>query len=320
MNEKKASSKDILLYLFFVSLGVILVLLSFLVENETGSGLLLNIGATLISTSLLSFLHQKFGTQKNLASQILQAQGARNEEFVEGFVQAQTFSNEEIAKQIVQSQQSSNKKLLEKIIQSQDSSNGELKRQIIKCLPITQKGFELGICDMWRERRAVPNGYWNTFTQPAKAEVWLFGIAALPYAEDQTFHSILSNGTTQGCRYRILLLNPESDSAKKLDQMETKDGQVQARIRRALSLFKELKSGNDRKSGTIEIRVCSEIPHVNIVRADSELLVTQYMPPLLGYDLFTIRVKEVSGGIFFHYEKYFNETWSQSRIWQGMHR
>ncbi len=101
-----------------------------------------------------------------------------------------------------------------------------------------------------------------------------------------------------------MLLDPQSSAAAKLDSIEGGKKQVQGRISNALNRFQKLKEQNDNKPGSIEIRVCADIPHVNIVRADSELLVTQYMPPLLGYDLFTIRVRKIEGGIFSDYEKY----------------
>ena len=80
-------------------------------------------------------------------------------------------------------------------------------------------------------------------------------------------------------------------------------------------MFQNIQKQNTSKSETIQIRVSDDLPHINIVRADSELLVTQYMPPLRGYELFTIRVQNVEGGVFEQYERYFKEIWSKAKPW-----
>ncbi len=181
---------------------------------------------------------------------------------------------------------------------------------------VPKRCAELGILDMWRERENIQRPFWNEFTACAHSEVWLFGIAELGYATDTTFHRIVSDGIARNCRFRILLLDPTSTAAEILDQIEGGRKHVQGRIQQALTLFLDIQRQNIGKPGTVEIRVTADVPHVNIVRSDSELLVTQYMPPLLGYNLFTFRVQKVVTGLFEQYETYFETMWGRARVWK----
>ena len=257
-NDEEFPARDPLLYWFIVSVGVALVALSFVIKPVSGwTDLPFNIGSTLIASSVIAYLYQRFGSH-DLMHQII-----------------------------------------------------EMRRSVIT----TKRSFELGIRDMWSQRRNVANSFWNEFIKPAHSEVWLFGIAELGYAEDQLFPSIIADGIARGCHYKILVLNPESPAAEELDRKEGGGTQVQGRIIRALNMFQNIQKQNTSKSETIQIRVSDDLPHINIVRADSELLVTQYMPPLRGYELFTIRVQNVKGGLFEQYERYFKEIWSRAKPW-----
>jgi len=184
----------------------------------------------------------------------------------------------------------------------------EMRRSLI----ITQRGLELGIRNMWPERRRILNNMWNTFTAAAQSEVWLFGVAELGFAEDEDFHRIVSDGTARGCHYRFLLLDPSSDAAEEIDNKEGGVRQVQGRIRSALRQFQAVQKQNAGKRGIIEIRLYASIPHVSIVRSDDELLLTQYMWPLVGNSCFTYHVQNVTGGIFPQYAKYFETIWENA--------
>lgn len=258
MDKENYSKKDELLYWLFIALGTILILVSFFFRDSVWTDLLINIGATFVSTSVLAFLFQHFSSQ-NLSTQII---------------------------------------------------------EIHRSLTVAQRSFDLGISQMWRERRDIHSSYCNEFVKSAESEVCLLGIAMLAYAEDRNFHRIVSEGISRGCSYRILLLDPKSNATVRLDQMEGGGKQVQGRIERALKVFQSIKNQNKKKFGSIEIRVTTEMPHLNIVRSDFELMATHYMPPLLGYELFTIHLQKVSRGVFVQYEEYFESLWESARVWK----
>ena len=257
-NEYLTTKTDKLLYWFFIALGAGMVFLSFWMRATHPDSelvdLLLNVGATLISTAVLAFLYQRFGSE-NLIHQI-----------------------------------------------------AEMRRSLV----IAQRSLELGLRDMWRQRRHIPNEMWNTFTAPAQSEVWLFGVAELGFAEDSAFHGIVSNGTARGCNYRFLVLDPTSAAAEVVDRKEGGGQHVQGRIRRAIYQFQRLQEQNAGKEGRVELRVYAYVPQVSIVRSDNELLVTPYMLPLVGDECPTFRVQSVPGGFFEQYVKHFEAMWESA--------
>lgn len=95
--------------------------------------------------------------------------------------------------------------------------------QLLRNFSITQRAMELGIADMWRERRHIPNDMWNSFTEKAASEVWLLGMAELGFAEDPRFHKIVTEGAKRGCRYRFLLLDPDAEVVSLLTAVKAAD-------------------------------------------------------------------------------------------------
>jgi len=74
MHENNHRNPGLLLW-FFVAIGIINILLAILLRasSEVTSDLLINIGATLIATSLLSYLYQRIGV-KGLTEQLIEIQ------------------------------------------------------------------------------------------------------------------------------------------------------------------------------------------------------------------------------------------------------
>lgn len=181
---------------------------------------------------------------------------------------------------------------------------------------ITQKAMELGIQEMWRERRHIPNDMWNTFTSPAISDVWLMGIAELGFAEDPEFRKIVSAGSERGCNFKFLLLDPDSDALVEVDEREGSVGLVPGRIRRSLQYFGEIQKENEPKKGKVEIRVYSLVPQVSIVRSDNEMLITPYLFYRKGKSCFTFHLSKISGGIGDQYIEYFEKIWENAHSLQ----
>jgi len=182
--------------------------------------------------------------------------------------------------------------------------------QLLHNFHITQRALELGIQDLWRERRHIPNDMWNSFTAPAISDVWLMGIAELGFSEDPTFHRIVSDGTERGCNFKFLLLDSDTNAAREVEEREGGVGLVHGRIRRALQGFIAMQSENKSKKGKVEVRVYSHVPQVSIVRSDDDFLVTPYLFYRTGNSSFTFRVRKVSNGIADHYIEYFEKIWT----------
>jgi len=255
MNEIDTHSRG-LVYWLFVALGVIGVLLAILVRarSEVISDLLLNIGATLVATSLLAYLYQRLGTK------------SLNEQF----------------------------------------------REIQQSLEIVKNSLELGIVKIWKDRRDIRNSIWNEFTEDARHEVWLHGVAEYGFACDEAFHQVVADGTARGCTYKILLLDPDSPFAGYWDDKD-KTGVVPSKIRAAIQRYQQMIQHNRGKPGNIELRVYDEAPSVSIVRADEEMLLTLYLPFASGDHVLTLQIRNTPGGLFMRYLNHFSRIWHTAK-------
>jgi len=258
MDDENFQIENPLLYLLFLVVGALLVVSSFVLRawntDSIWVDVLLNVGASLISTAGIAYLYQRFGT----------------------------------------------------------NSLSHYLGQLLKNFSITQRALELGIKDMWRERRHIPNDMWNTFTERASSEVWLLGMAELGFAEDPRFHKIVTDGATRGCNYRFLLLDPDSNVVPDVDKREGGGGQLQGRIRRSILQFHLLQTQNRKKKGKVELRIHSNVPQVSIVRSDDEFLVTPYMYFRPGNSSFTLRLHKNPNGLAEQYIRFFEQVWEEA--------
>ncbi len=250
--------ENILLYLFFIVSGALLIISSFVLRilsiDSIWVDVLLNVGASLISTAGIAYLYQRFGT--NSLSHHLDL--------------------------------------------------------LLRSSKITQRVMDLGIQEMWRERRHIYSDMWNSFTEAGVSEVWLLGMAEAGFAHDEKFHKIVSNGTDQGCNYRFLLLDPNSQSAGEVDEKERKSG-LPGSIEGSIRQFLDMQKKNQNKKGKVELRIHSSTPQVSIVRSDDHLLVTPYMFYRNGDSSFTLHIHKTRDGIFDHYVEFFEKTWENAQ-------
>lgn len=191
----------------------------------------------------------------------------------------------------------------------------DIKEQMIEIQNnsvLLKKFVENGVIDFWIERRQIENNMWNVFTQDARDEVWLFGVAEYGYAVDNAFADILKEATSRGCSYKILLLDASSSHAKDWDEQDKSDI-VPSKIRAATRKFQEMIDKNDDNKGKIELRVYDDIPSMSIVKNDDEMLITLFIPTLRRDNSPTFRVKDIHNGMFSHYEKHFFNIWSRAK-------
>jgi hypothetical protein len=258
MMDDNRIKENLLLYLFFIVSGTLLIISSFALRilniDSIWVDVLLNVGASLISTAGIAYLYQRFGT--NSLSHHLE--------------------------------------------------------QLLRSSSIARRAMEFGVREMWRERRDIPNPYWNTFTEVGASEVWLLGMAESGFAHDKKFHKIVSNGTDRGCNYRFLLLDPYSQFSKEVDEKEGKSG-LPSSIEGSIRIFMDLQVRNQNKKGKVEIRVYANAPQVSIVRSDDHLLVTPYMYYRVGDESFTLHIHKTLDGIFDHYVEFFEMTWENAQ-------
>ncbi len=258
MDDDKFQKESPLLYSLFVITGVLLIVSSFVLRSlkldSIWIDVLLNVGATLVSTAGISYLYQRFGTNR-LANYLA---------------------------------------------------------ELLRNFSITQRAMELGIREMWRERRHIPNNMWNTFTGAGTKEVWLMGMAEFGFSEDPKFKDIVLTGAAKGCNFRFLLMDPSSPAVTEVDSKEGGNKQLHGRIRGALNGFNEMQTLAKGLKGKVELRVHSNIPQVSIIRSDDDLLVTPYMFYRAGNSSFTMHIYKTSDGIFNHYIMFFDDVWERA--------
>ena len=166
----------------------------------------------------------------------------------------------------------------------------------------------------YADRGLVTRQQWNAIIRDVVHELWLYGMAEFGYATDDAVPGILARATARGCRVRILLLNPGSQSAGAIDRDEGHPpGTLAARVTAALAGFAQMRQA----CGTrMQIRVYDEYPTVSVVRGDGAMLVTPYLRFFIGSNSPTFEFRaDQAPKIFIRYARHFENTWKLAKDW-----
>jgi transcriptional regulator with XRE-family HTH domain len=166
----------------------------------------------------------------------------------------------------------------------------------------------------YADRGLVTRQQWNAIICDAASELWLYGMAEFGYASDDAVPRILARAASQGCRVRILLLNPGSGVTAVIDRDEGHPpGTLAARITAALARFGPMR----RVCGTkMQIRVYDEYPTVSVVRGDSAMLVTPYLRYFIGSNSPTFEFRaDQAPKMFTRYARHVENTWKLAEDW-----
>lgn len=153
------------------------------------------------------------------------------------------------------------------------------------------------------------------------------------WTSNQKFMDILERRTQQKeCKFRILLLDPDSDILKQRSKDEArwnKDDEKEEAIKvsydhmltdikDSLYQLKTIKSKLNEKYGQyLEIKVVNQSNiYCNIIRADDKIIVAKYLLSVRGSGAPTL---EIHGKDTFFYEKFakeFEEMWKKGEKWE----
>lgn len=161
-------------------------------------------------------------------------------------------------------------------------------------------------------RGLISRPKWNEAICGAKKHLWLYGMAELGYALDDSVPKILEAAVGNGCEIRVLLLDPDYPGTAGIDADEgSPPGTLAARIRSSLMRFQQI----SKECGpAMHVRVYNAPPTVSIVRGDDRMIVTPYLRFFVGSNSPSLELQYTSRGkMFDRYVRHFQSTWDLAR-------
>lgn len=170
------------------------------------------------------------------------------------------------------------------------------------------------LANTYAARELVDRDQWNAIIRSARRGLWLYGMAEYRYALDPEVPVILKEAANNGCKIKVLLLDPKYAGIGGIDADEgNPEGTLANRITASLQRFHEMRQ---HCSTAMEIRVYDSAPTTSIVRGDDQLIVTPYVRYLAGRSSPTFGLRRASdGGMFDRYTKHFETAWNRARDW-----
>lgn len=161
-------------------------------------------------------------------------------------------------------------------------------------------------------RGLITRQQWNAIIAGSRDQLWLYGMAELPYAEDEETPGIMAGAAAAGCDIRIMLLNPAWPGTPAIDEAEGKpEGALVYRIRAALAAFGRMRATCE---GRMQIRLYDCQPTTSIVRGDGEMLATSYMRFTNGSNSPTLGLTSSTAPRTFRgYSQHFTAMWELAR-------
>jgi len=166
----------------------------------------------------------------------------------------------------------------------------------------------------YADRGLIARQQWNEIIRGATSDLWLSGMAEFGYASDDEVPDILAAATANGCRVKILLLNPDSPVTKEIDGDEgSPPGTLATRVLAALARFGQMR----RACGAgMAVRIYDGYPTASIVRGDGMMLVTPYLRFFIGSNSPTFELHaELAAKMFSRYARLFESTWTTAKDW-----
>jgi Domain of unknown function (DUF5919) len=166
----------------------------------------------------------------------------------------------------------------------------------------------------YADRGVVTRQQWNGIISGNADEVWLYGMAEFGYASDDEVPGILKKAAGQGCRARVLLLDPDYPGIEQIDLDEgSPAGTLAARTRAALARFRQMQRACGER---MQVRTYSAPPTVSVVRGDGQMLVTPYLRFFIGSNSPTFEIwAKTAPKMFSRYERHFEDTWDRAKDW-----
>ena len=147
--------------------------------------------------------------------------------------------------------------------------------------PASESGYRkfvsFGIVDMWSSRKALTD--WVQWMETTREHCVLFGIAHGGWCNDGRFESALKERVSHGVSFRILFLDPNSNSAEIRAKEEKRDTKkmIGESIKKMWGIREEIPPGQKEQ---VRIFVYDATASCGLTWIDQQMLVTHYLAGL----------------------------------------
>jgi hypothetical protein len=142
-----------------------------------------------------------------------------------------------------------------------------------------RKFISFGIVDMWSSRHAIKD--WVDWMGTAHETCVLFGIAHGGWCQDGRFAPALKARLNDGVSFRVLFLDPNSETAKIRAREETGSRNTQEKIRESIQdVWKIRESLTPGQKGQLRLFVYDATASCGLTWVDQQMLVTHYLAGL----------------------------------------
>ncbi|MDI3419814.1 XRE family transcriptional regulator [Streptomyces luteolus] len=176
-------------------------------------------------------------------------------------------------------------------------------------------GADREIIRTYPYRSAAPSTLWGELVAGAKSDTFLAGYTNYFFWTQQPhFNDTLREKAAGGCRIRVLLGDPESQTTRDREAIEAVALTVSTRIRMTLDELARLGPLDN-----VEVRFSAPEDAVNHVslstfRFDNDALVTPHLARLVGHDSPLLHLRRAeAGGMFDRFAESSEELWSRGR-------
>lgn len=178
---------------------------------------------------------------------------------------------------------------------------------------VVKTGGDREIVETYAYRSLCPRSLWSDLIDNATADIWLAGYTNyFLWLEHPRFTDTLRRKAEQGCRIRILLGDPESDTTRQREAVEGVALTVSTRIRMTLESMAPL-----RGLPNLEARYSDGHISLSVFRFDADLIVTPHLANLVGHDSPTLHLhRREDDGLYDRFISHVTACWNTGRpVW-----
>jgi hypothetical protein len=121
---------------------------------------------------------------------------------------------------------------------------------------------------------------------------------------------IITDKSSNGCRVRIAIANPDCRHTRERDKLENLNGTLPARIRTTLTHLQSICT-----IPSVQVRYHETHLYCAIYRFDDEMVVTPYLVKAHGFEHPALHLRRIGPyGIFTTYSDHFDSLWSTTKV------
>jgi hypothetical protein len=167
---------------------------------------------------------------------------------------------------------------------------------------------------MFPDRASVPRETWLRLMTEARVDIAVLVMSGTFYAQTQPrVGRLLADASAHGVRVRLCFGSPASDAAAIRDREEGLGGTLAAKIRSALTYYREAAAAGD-----IEMRLHSCTLYASLFRYDDEIMVNPHAWGEPASVNPVLQLRRLDGGqVAALYMNSFERVWDTAKPWHG---